>query len=546
MRYTTRNYIIKHISRLFKIVGLLLFTHFYTLGQAVIVPDTAFRRMLSEITYVDLIDDNGRLVIAQAAKLGGVLNGTKYPKITSVEGVQYFTGIEAITFVGTSLTVIPDISSLKQLQRINLNENALKVLPDLSKLKRLNTLTIRNNQLSHLPDLSQNDSLVELNVNNNLLDSMPDLSRLVLLKRLIVHANRLKELKGIEKLKSLVEFLCDNNQLGNFPKLDQLKAIETFRASNNQLTSAPDFGLNSPIQNLYLQQNNIAFLPDYKTYTNLKKVNLQNNKLTFTQLVKILPITRYDTVFQLSPQQIIKGVNPLSLKEGDSFVFRTGVDTTVNNVKYNWYVNGKSAASVSQDKWTVPYIHLYDSGQYTTQLTHPSFANFNLQREAFRVSVSTCVDFTSLSITSTEINCRKTATLDVVLPGAVTYQLKGISSGKMLTSTTGRFIGLSETAYNLSVITSTGCSKTYPKEVKIAHEKCSEYLITPDNDGNADVFYFEASGKAEIYDKRGNMVRKISIPGEWNCFSETGKVPTGYYIAIINEGESRIGLSVVY
>jgi hypothetical protein len=138
--------------------------------------------------------------------------------------------------------------------------------------------------------------------------------------------------------------------------------------------------------------------------------------------------------------------------------------------------------------------------------------------------------------------------LDVSYPTAsgLVYELKSPITGKVFTSTTGKISGLTEPSYILSIKTPTGCSKSYPKEIKIPTQKCKDYLVTPDNDGNADTFFFEATGKVEIYDKRGNMVKRLTIPSEWDCTSDKGKVASGYYIANINDGESQIGLSVVY
>ena len=516
-------------------------------SQTVTLPDTVFRNYLAS-AYSGLIDQNGNLVISAAAKVGGVLNGSNR-NITSIEGVQYFTGVQTLSFVRTNLTYLPDLSSLKNLQNLNIMYNQLTSLPDLSRLKRLKTLNVHDNFLTRLPSLAANDSLIELNVNNNALDSMPDLSPLTQLQRLYVHHNNIKELRGVDKLTALTEFWCYSNLLSTVGDLSKLKNLLYFDGSKNFLISAPYFGPNSPMHTLYLHQNLISSLPDYGSYDSLQKVTLQQNKLTFTQLISLRSIPNYTTILSLSPQATLPNPIPTSLTEGNAYTFSTGTDQNVANVHYLWYKNGVLDTTVQGDKWNIPYAHLQDSGKYTCQLHHPDFPNFSLQTDTVPVHVSPCLDFGLLSTATTEINCIKTGTLGVSMPNysfPLTYELKSPSSGKIYLSTSGQFTGLTESDYVLRVQTPTGCSKTFSKDIKIPQQKCKDYLITPDNDGNADTYYFEASGKAEIYDKRGNLVRRLNIPGEWDCSSERGKVANGYYIANINDGESQIGLSVVY
>lgn len=533
---------IRHIITSSILVCVCLMSSF---GQTISIPDTNFRNFLKK-TYPAVIDANGKLIVAEASKILTKVDGSNR-KITNIEGIQYFVNASGISFSNNALVTVPDISNLAGLQSINFNYNKLVALPNLSTFSHLKSIVAHDNNLTVLPDLSQNDSILELNLNSNLLNSMPDLSNLVQLQTLYIHANQLKKITGIENLVSLTNLTCYSNQLGNFPLLNKLVKIQSFDASKNLLTSAPDFGKNSNIQIIDIDYNNISSLPDYSTYKNLRKVVIFQNKLTFKELVKILPITRYDTVFQISPQQTLAIGKPLVLTEGQAFSFSTGIDTSLTNISYDWYKNGQLQKSVTTDKWMIPYISLKDSGKYTARIKHTAFANFYLQTDAFAVTVQPCVDMTAVSTAVTEINCQKTGTLEVNYPATnVVYELKSPITGKVFTSTTGKISGLTEPSYILSIKTPTGCTKSYPKEIKIPTQKCKDYLVTPDNDGNADTFFFEASGKVEIYDKRGNMVKRLSIPSEWDCTSDKGKVASGYYIANINDGESQIGLSVVY
>lgn len=510
------------------------------------LPDTNFRNFL-KAKYPTAIDANGNLITAEAAKVTGVVNGSNLT-IQNIEGIQYFTGAASISFVNTGLRSLPtQLSNMTRLEAINVMYNHIDYLPDLSKLNRLKILNIHYNNLLRLPALA-NDSLTELKVNNNRLDSMPDLSKLVRLQRLTLHGNNISVLKGLEKLVLLNEFWCSSNQLTALPNLSTLKKLSILQASNNQFTSAPNFGTNSSIKTLDLSNNQVSYLPnEYSHYDSLSKVDLSQNKLSFKELLKLTSLPNHET-FTVSPQKTFFIAATQVWTEGNAYTLSTGIDAATDGVLYDWYKNGVLDTTVVGDKLSFFFAQLSDAGKYTCRLHHPAFPGFFLQTDTITVTVAPCLDLSIFSTASTEINCMKTGTLEVISTNtpSLKYTLKSPSSAKTYTSNTGKFIGLTEPSYELSMQTTTGCTKTFPSEIKIPLIKCKDYLLTPDNDGNADTFYFEASGKVEIYDKRGNLVKRLSIPAEWDCTGEKGKVSNGYYIADINNGESQIGLSVVY
>lgn len=543
---------IRHIALLLRqslVLSLCLLGRTSKAQTTFTLPDTNFRNFLKkEYSTRPLIDANGNLVTAEAAKIGGVVNGSNQP-ILNIEGIQYFTGATSISFVDCILRgLASQVSSMTRLEAINIMRNQIESLPDLKNLRRLKTINAHFNQLRRVPDLSKNDSLVDLMLYNNNIDSLPDLSKLIRLQRFSVHNNRIKTLKGLDKLVSMTDFRCFNNLLGNFPDLSTWLKIKNIEAFGNQLTQAPNLGFKSFIKTMTLQNNQIVSIPNtYGGYDSLIDLNLSQNRLSFKELLKLTSAPNYKK-FTVFPQRTFSIASAQAWTEGNAYTISTGIDATVDSVIYDWYKNGVLDTSVVGDKLSFAFVQLSDAGKYTCRLRHRAFPTGYLQTDTITVTVVPCLDLSTFSTASTEINCTKTGTLEVTSPytSALKYTLKSPSSAKTYTSTTGKFIGLTEAHYVLSMQTSTGCVKTFPSEIKIPHQKCKDYLLTPDNDGNADTFYFEASGKVEIYDKRGNLVKRLSIPAEWDCTGEKGKVSNGYYIADINNGESQIGLSVVY
>ncbi|MBC7388224.1 MAG: leucine-rich repeat domain-containing protein [Opitutaceae bacterium] len=515
-------------------------------GQTVSLPDTNFRNFLKK-NYPVLIDFNGDLIIAEAGKVTGEIIGYSQ-KISSLEGIQFFTKIQGLNFSKNNLKSIPDINAMKNLEVLNISNNKLENLPSLSGLKKIKALIVPVNFLQRLPDLSLNDSLVRLDLHSNLIDTLTDLSKLVRLDYLNILNNQVRYIPGLDKLVLLDTLIIWRNNLLKLPSLENINKLAKLDASQNKLDKVPDFGSEPAVQILLLDRNNLSTLPDFSIYKKLSKVNIYGNKLSFKELTKLTFKAGYDTLFDISPQQTFLVGKKLQSIEGEKTILSTGIDQNTAGVTYEWFKNGFSFSTVTNDSLKIINTSFQDSGKYICVIKHPSFPNFALQTDTFVVSVKSCVDVQSLSTSVTDIICKKAGSLFVMAPSKnkYTYELKSPVTQKIFTSTTGRFDGLTEPVYKLSVKTSTGCSKAYPVDIKIPGSSCKDYLITPDNDGNMDTFFFEASGKVEIFDKRGNMVKRLSIPSEWDCSSDKGKVASGYYIANINDGESQIGLSIVY
>lgn len=515
-------------------------------GQFFTLPDTNFRNCLIN-RYKSVLNTSNQLVIAQATAFTGVLDCSN-SSITNVDGLQYFTNVSEINLATNKLNGLPNILALTNLTRIDVSENNLSTLPDMTKYKRLKRLFAQRNYLKALPSLAQNDSLIELYVHTNSLDTLPDLSNLKQLIFLNVVHNKLKYLPNIEKLTELQSIICWENYITTIQSLANLDKLTILDASSNLLKTIPVFSPNAKLKKLILNKNQISIITTDFITDSLKVCNFSTNPLTFRELVKLTSKASNSTI-TVAPQNVQKVGSAKTIKEFDALKLYTGIDKGVADVTYTWYRNGILINTVSNDTLTIKNLTLADSGKYTCQIRHQAFPSLSLQTDTFRVSTYPCFVMPTISFTSTDITCTKSGTLTASaqnIPKDIAYLLKGLNSTKIQKSETGIFTGLQDPRYSLSLQTQTGCTKTYPKEITIAVQECKDFLVTPDNDGNMDSYFFSASGQVSIFDKSGTLVKKMSIPGEWDCMTASGKVPIGYYIAYINEGEAQIGLSVIY
>lgn len=485
---------------LLKLSILLLTFYGEVSAQTVSVPDTNLLNFL-RTSYPTTFDANKKLLIAEAAKVKGAItlhNGN----IANLDGIEYFTSIKSLDFGLNAISKIP-----------TLKNDSLKIL------------LLNGNQLAVLPSLDGIPNLKELDVANNKLVELPSLNKLVLLQKVI----------------------CMGNQLVSFPSLDSLKSLVALDISFNKLTEIPKTPKNNVIQTFNLNNNLIDKLPDSFVFPSLKKLFLYDNNLTFKELLKIISVPNYSSLFSIFSQNKLRVGKKIWIKENESFSLWTGVDAGVNDITYDWQLpNGKTSTS-SKDQFRIGTASLSDSGFYTCQISHTSFPNLILYTDSFYVKVIPCPNPSAFSTTSSSISCNKSGSLSIknLQNQSVSYILKNDISGASSTSSNGFFAGLSEPKYWLSFKNTTGC-ETAPIEIFIPKDECRQVLITPNGDGESDTYFFTQTGKVTIYDKRNSIIKTFSIPSEWDGSGKNGKVSPGYYIADINNGEEAMTISVVY
>lgn len=472
-------------------------------GQTASIPDPIFLSFLKS-NYPATINASNQLIISKAAEVTGSLV-CKQLDITSLEGIQYFTGITMLDADDNLLTNVSQVSGLTALQTLRLENNQITTLPSLSNLTNLRVLAAYDNQLQSLPDLSNNTQLRQLTLYNNQITSLPDLTSLVNLLRI---------------------------DLGN-----------------NKLSVTPDVSSNVLLTQLSLDRNFLTEAPDLSNLNNLNEVQLHANYFSFGDLLPYISHPDF-SIFEISPQKVFP-VNNIEPIENNTLILSTGIDASISNVTYTWYHNSSLVGSVTKDSLIINPVTNSHQGNYYSVLTHPSFPGLQLTTAILNVDVITCPSISDFSFEYGNINCIETGTLKVnltSLPTQVyTFYLSSPITGDTLTSNTGFFEGLTQPMYSLSVKSGALCQVAFPDPLNIPFEECKEVFITPDGDGDKDSHYFSQFGSAVIYDKSGKVVQTLTIPGEWAGSSKTSSlVAPGYYVADINQGEAIINISVLY
>ena len=236
-------------------------------------PDQVFRQYV--LDNIDT-DKDGKLSKEEALKVTEIdVSYTYTPdneRISSLEGVQYFTNLQRLDCSYNKLTTL-DVSKNTALTVLNCHDNQLTTL-DVSKNTALTGLDCGSNQLKTL-DVSKNTELTWLACYSNQLTTL-DVSKNTALTTLYCFSNQLTAL-DVSKNTALTTLYCFSNQL---TALDVSKntALTSLHCDGNQLT-ALDVSKNTALTSLHCDGNQLTTL-DVSTNTALTSLGCSGNQLT--------------------------------------------------------------------------------------------------------------------------------------------------------------------------------------------------------------------------------------------------------------------------
>lgn len=399
-----------------------------------------------------------------------------------------------------------------------------------------------NKGITQIPELIYFESLTRLELNKNKLSSLPSLNNMTELNYLYVAENQLTELPELNQLSNLEQLICWKNKLTTLPDISLLHQLHRLDVPVNQLTTFPVLSPIAPMKTLLVDDNFITNLPDLSGYPLLQIVKVVNNRLSFDDLEMILTQPN-PQIYDYYPQKFFEVLSPVTINEGENMTLSTGLDETNEAVHFEWLKNNSRFDTTSSIRFNP--INLADSGKYRAVITSDLFPNKPLYTNSANIKVRECPSIEQLLINTTAARCTRDG--EVVIENGTTkntYQLS--ASASTLTSASGQFKNVKAGIYTLMVTHNSGCIRQLNETITIESVACKEVLITPDGDGNQDEFYFSESGTAVLYDKFGNKIRELELPTSWNGEANNQKVAPGYYNLDINNGETLIGITVLY
>jgi Leucine-rich repeat (LRR) protein len=277
------------------------------------------------VTAIDLTNHNLNGTLPNLSALTSLqqLNLSNNPLLTGHQNLRVLTSLQKLQVSGnTLLTTVPaDWSSLTNLRVLDLSNNPQLDLSSnppaisLSNLKALTSLQqllLSGNKLTVVPDLTSLTDLQLLDLSYNELPSpLPDFSVFKNLQQLLLSHNPLAAVPDLNQLKTLQLLVLDlsytqlPSPLADFSVLTSLQQL---LVSGNDITGVvPDWSTTlTKLQVLDLSHNQLEGpLPNFST--KLQKLLLGSNKLATTQPTATPPKTIQSADHQLTATQLADG-----------------------------------------------------------------------------------------------------------------------------------------------------------------------------------------------------------------------------------------------
>jgi len=188
--------------------------------------------------------------------------------VPDVEDVPLDANATTLDLTNLRATKLPDLSSLRQLQKLTFRQNWLTSFSCLPPAEggggcpHLTELDLYENKLSDLRQCHWPADLVTLDLSFNEIKHLDDSVRpLTHLRELYLVANRLKRIEGITSLTRLRLLELGSNALRSIDG-EQLRAVS------------------GTLEELWLGRNKITAVEGLDSLTKLKKLSIQSNRLT--------------------------------------------------------------------------------------------------------------------------------------------------------------------------------------------------------------------------------------------------------------------------
>lgn len=525
----------KIINKKFGLILFILSLSLSSIAQTVVIPDTNFRKFL-KVNY-RVLNSNDELIIDSAKSFSFEMIIPNLD-IRSLEGVQYFKKITKLDIYGNFLVKIPRLDSLKNLVQILGFNNQLDSFPDISKLVNIQLINLGNNSLTAFPSVGNSAKLSVLNLTRNKLQSVPSLN----------------SLSGLQNLN-----VGDNFNLKSLPSLNSNLNLEDLLIYKCDFSSFPDISFNRKLKHIYAGYNKYATLPDFSGYPNLSFVEITYCNLTFEDFVPLTVIPGFDTLFKISPQNYVGQEYSISQEAYSKLTIDLGIDKGLTTNVYKWFKNGTLVATINNSFLRIDTLKFTDQGDYTCEITNTSpklSGKLTLFSNPIHVKVTNpCLNARNMQYQKKDISCNGTGeiTIDTLSISAgvkpYSYKVTNTITGLTITSSDGHFYGLQDGKYKLVLKDKVGCVKEisgieiFRKTERVADD-CKGIAITPDGDGVNDTYYISEQGTATIFNSKGQVVKTLSTPANWDGTDNSGQVAGDFYL--IKVRDHLINITVIH
>jgi hypothetical protein len=223
-------------------------------------------------------------------------------------------------------------------------------------------------------------------------------------------------------------------------------------------------------------------------------------------------------------------------------VINLGFDNAVTTNVYNWYKDGVFLTTTTVNQLSFASVNLSDEGIYTCNITNttPALSGLTLISKPITLRVAPCIAANNLYYNLSNPPC----TYPIVVhldessfsAGTGPFSYKIANKKDTLSFNNPTFTLSKEGIFDILVKDAAGCEVIF--ESKLVIEKSSECdpVFYPNGDGVADFYYIENTGTAQIYNRAGEIIKELNVPGYWDGTNKKGQeAPSGLYVIVVNK-----------
>lgn len=202
-----------------------------------------------------------------------------YRNISSLQGIENFSGLTSLYLDGNNLTDISQLGSLSKLSTLSLSNTNIADLSPLSSISYLNNLTLSSNQIAALTGLENLNFLTYLNLNDNKINNISAISNNLALETILLENNQITDITPLQNLANVNWLSLNNNQITVLPSLSQLTKLTNFNITDNELIDINGLNALRQLEYLDIENTNTTDLSPIQSLINLKTLTISNNPL---------------------------------------------------------------------------------------------------------------------------------------------------------------------------------------------------------------------------------------------------------------------------
>lgn len=485
-----------------RVILILLITLFQGYTQnSVWIKDNGLRQCL--ITRFSSFFVNDSLQIDQAAAYAGTIECNNN-NIISLDGIQYFKNAVKIKFDSNSISIVPSLAGMNNLEEISLNYNKIDSVSSFQVLPKIKYISLIRCNAVKLPSFNGMNTLEVLQLPNNKLSKVPDF----------------RNCPNLTKL-----------SLRNSPTIDSL----------------PDFTQFQKLETLYLENMNLSNLPDLSKNSLLKNLLISGNNFTFKEIIQMKNWSFFNTLsHDLKDGMNLIYVNtPQTYGEKSTFSINLGVDDTVKSNQYNWYKNHVLVYSSNSNFKTFNNFSTSDTGNYIVKITNytSGLDSIILSTVSFKIGITPCFFESNFVFNITKQNCNEGT--DILISennlkngtNPYTYSIINTFDNSEISNLNPSINNLKSGKYLVKILDKNGCE--YKSNFLIQNLNFCDNVISPLSDQANKYFYFDYSGSIKVINSLGKTVKTFTSNNYWDGQDKNGNlVPIGLYTLVGDNGQT--------